>query len=248
MSAASDKYEKDVADYLKMSGVDAERPSVSVKYPDIRVNEYKSVRNTWIEVKMNHTDNLGNTRVTYMEGKWIAAAPLDPVKKFAIDYLSKNQATISFLKDIAKFAGMNWEKMILPSTKGPLKEPNAVSYETVAKYFKSKSQYILNVPNVDLGKLVTDHYLQAKAEPASYMQAGDDFYMIGTSNPLKLPRDVPVLGAGGRCKGNFKMRVGVRSTSSGFYEIQPEIKITNMENSKYSIKPGTNKLNPFKIK
>ena len=248
MSAASDKYEKDVANYLAESGIDAERPPVSVKYPDIRVNNYKGVRNVWIEVKMSHTDNLGNPRVSYVEGKWTAAEPLDPVKEFAIEYLSTNQKTIAFLKDIAKFAGMNWKKMILPSTKGPLSEPNAVSYKTVAKYFKTRSQYILDVPNVDIGKLVTAHYLKAKAEPAYYMQAGDDFYMLGTSNPLKLPRDIPVLGAGGKCKGNFKMRIGVRSTNSSYYEIQPEIKITNMPESRYSIKPGTSKLNPFKIK
>lgn len=248
MSAASDKYEKDVAEHLKISGVDAERPPVSVMYPDIRINNYKGVRNKWVEVKMSHTDNLGNPRVSYVEGKWTAAGTLDPVKEFAISYLTTNQKTNSFLKDIAKFAGMDWKNMILPSTKGYLKEPNAVSYRTVATYFKSKPQYILNVPGVDLGKLVTDHYLKAKAEPAYYMQAGDDFYMLGPSNPLKLPNDIPVLGAGGKCKGDFKMRVGVRSSSSAFYEIQPEIKITNMPFSKYSIKPGTKKLNPFKVK
>ena len=101
------------------------------------------------------------------------------------------------------------------------------------------------VSGVDLGKLVTAHYLEAKAEPAEYMQAGDDFYMIGTTNPLKLARDIPVLGAGGSCKGDFKMRIGVRSSSSAFYEIQPEIKITNMPKSPYSLKPGTTKKNPF---
>jgi hypothetical protein len=46
--------------------------------------------------------------------------------------------------------------------------------------------------------------------------------------------------------GNFKMRIGVRSSASGFYEIQPEIKITDMPTSPYSLKPGTLKKNPFK--
>lgn len=248
MSAASDRYEQDVAKYLKTSGVDAERPTASVKYPDIRVNSYKNVRNIWIEVKMSHTDNLGNPRVSYVEGKWTAAAPLDPVKKFAINYLSKNTNTTAFLKDIAKFAKMDWKSMILPSTKGLLSEHNAVSYNTVAKYFKSKSQYILDIPNVDLGALVTAHYLEAKQEPAHYLQAGDDFYMIGTSNPLKLPLDIPVLGSNRSATGNFKMRISVRSTASGFYEIQPEIKLTTMPDSPYSIKPGTSKPNPFKVK
>ena len=243
MSAASDKYEKDVAEYMKSLGVNASRPPVGVKYPDIKV-EHKGA-NTWIEVKMNHSDNLGNTRVSYNAGKWDAAKPLDPVKNFAIKYLSESDKTKQFLKDVAKFTAKDWMNMILPSTKGPLSDAKAVSYEAMKEYFKTRNQYILNVPNVDLGKLVTEHYLQAKAEPAHYMQAGDDFYMIGTSNPLKLPRDIPVLGANGKCKGDFKMRISIRSSSSGFYEIQPEIKITNMPDSRYSLKPGTKKKNPF---
>lgn len=250
MSAASDKFEKDVADYLKSSGIDAERPPVSVKFPDIRINSYKGRnlgRGIWVEVKMSHSDNLGNPRVSYINGEWTASMPLDPVKKFAIKYLTKDPKTIAFLKDIAKFAGIkNWKNMILPSTKGPLSEPNAVSYKTIVKYFKSRSQYILDVPNVNLGKLVTAHYLEAKDEPAHYIQAGDDFYMIGTANPLKLPQDIPVLGADNTAKGNFKMRIGVRSSASAFYEIQPEIKVSDMPDSPYSIKPGTKKPNPFK--
>lgn len=243
MSATSDKYEKDVADYIKSLGINASRPSVSVKFPDIKI--LHNGKEVWVEVKMNHTDNLGNTRVSYNSGKWTAAMPLDPVKEFAIEYLTKNEKTKAFLKDIAKYAAKDWKQMILPSTKGPLSDPKAVSYQVVKEYFKTRGQYILDVPNVDLGKLVTDHYLQAKAKPAHYMQAGDDFYMIGTANPLKLPSDVPVLGAGGKCKGNFKMRIGVRSDNSAFYEIQPEIKITNMPESPYSLKPGTKKKNPF---
>lgn len=245
MSAASDKYEKDVADYINNLGnVKASRPSVSVKFPDVLI-EYKGTK-TWLEVKMNHTDNLGNTRVSYVEGNWTAAKPLDPVKNFAIEYLSKDRKTQEFLKDIAKFAARDWENMILPSTKGLLKDPKAVSYEAVKEYFKTRTQYILDVPGVDLGKLVTDHYLIAKAEPAYYLQAGDDFYKIGTKDPFGVPRDVPVLGAGSnKATGNFKMRIGVRSSSSAFYEIQPEIKILNMGKSNYSLKPGTNKKNPF---
>jgi hypothetical protein len=245
MSAASDRYEQSVANFIKSMGIDAERPSVSVKYPDVRINSFNGVQNVWIEVKMNHTDNLGNPRVSYIKGEWTAALPLDPVKEFAIQYLSSSRQTQAFLKDIAEFSAKDWKKMILPSTKGWLDEPSSVPYKDVVKYFKTRSQYILDIPNVDLGALVTGHYLKAKAEPAHYMQAGDDFYKIGTKNPLKLPADIPVLGANGSCKGNFKMRIGVRSPASGYYEIQPEIKITNMPPSLYSIMPGTTKKNPF---
>lgn len=245
MSATSDKYERDVAAYMnKLPGVKAERPPVSVKFPDVKVTYKKVTR--WVEVKMSHSDNLGNTRVSYVNGAWTAALPLDPVKKFAIEYLTKSKQTQDFLKDLAKFAGgLDWKKMTLPSTKGLLSQPNAVPYKVVQAYFKTRNQYILDVPNVDLGKLVVSHYLEAKEEPAYYMQAGDDFYMLGNSNPFSLPKDIPNLGQARKSMGNFKMRIGVRSPSSGFYEIQPEIKITDMPTSPYSVKPGTTKKNPF---
>lgn len=65
------------------------------------------------------------------------------------------------------------------------------------------NRYIAIETDVDLGKLVTEHYLKGKEEPAYYMQAGDDFYMIGTSNPLGLPRDIPVLSGRGISKFAF---------------------------------------------
>jgi hypothetical protein len=246
MSAASDKYEKDVADYLdNFIGVSAVRPVASPKFPDVlvRYTVNKKMIPAWIEVKMNHTDNLGNTRVSYINGKWTAATPLDPIKNFAIEYLTKSQETQAFLKDIAKFAGIpDWKNMTIPSTKGALANSNAVPRAKMAEYFKTRNQYILNVPNVNLGELVTRHYLEAKAKPAHYMQAGDDFYMIGTENPLGLPNDIPVLGVNKPAYGTFKMRIGVRSQ---FYEVQPEIKIVDMGTSRYSVKPGTTKQNPF---
>lgn len=240
MSAAADRYERDVADYINgLDGVKASRPAVSTKYSDVVV-EYNG-KKAWLEVKMNHTDNLGNPRVSYVAGKWQAATPLDPVKKFAIEYLSKSSQTKQALKDISDFVGIPVNKMILPSTKGMLSKPNAAPYDLIAEYFKTRNQYILDVKNVDLGKLVTDHYLKGKAEPAYYMQAGDDFYMIGNKNPLGLPRNIPKVEG----IGTFRMRIGVRSANSAFYEIQPEIKILDMGKSPYSLKPGTKKKNPF---
>jgi hypothetical protein len=252
-SAASDKYERDVAAYLSsMMGIDAQRPVVPSTYADILVrrnlknSRSSKMASTWLEVKMNHTDNLGNTRVSYVDGKWTAAKPLDPIKEFAIEYLTKSQETQKFLKEIAAHAGIpDWKNMTVPSTIGLLSKDNAVNRSDMASYFKTRTQYILSVPDVDLGALVTRHYLEAKAQPAHYLQAGDDFFMIGTENPLNVPSDVPVLGAGGKCRGTFKMRIGVRTR---FYEVQPEIKILDMGTSPYSVKPGTNKKNPFDSK
>jgi hypothetical protein len=70
------------------------------------------------------------------------------------------------------------------------------------------------------------------------MQAGDDFYLISSKNPLKLPKNIPVLTG----SGDFKVRVATRSQ---FYEIQAEIKIKDMPDSEYSLMPGTKKKNPF---
>ena len=236
-SAKSDKYEADVADYITSLGINASRPKVSVKFPDVLI-DYNG-KKVWLEVKMNHTDNLGNPRASLVDGKWTAAAPLDPVKNFAIQYLSTSKETKQFVKDIAKFTGINPNSITIPSTKGLLKKPNAVSREQMGEFLANRAQYILSVSNVDLGELVTAHYLEAKAKPAFYMQAGDDFYMIGKSNPLGVPKDVPLLSG----RGDFRMRIGLRT---GFYEVQPEIKIMKMPDSKYSLKPGTTKLNPFK--
>lgn len=237
MSAASDQYEHHVADAINSyPGVEAIRPSVSTKYADILVT--MGNKKSWLEVKMNHTDNLGNTRVSYVNGKWTAAQPIDPVKAFAIEYLTKDAATQKFLKELAEFAGIpNWKNMTVPSTQGLLKNKNAVSYEKMKEFMSSRKQYILDVKNVDLGVLVTRHYLEGKKEPAHYMQAGPDFYKIGKANPLGLPSDVPELGIPGKCMGSFKMRIGIRG-SKPFYEIQPEIKILNMPKSPYTALPS----------
>ena len=246
MSAVSDKYEEDVAKAIDLNeNVSAERPKVSVKFADIKIHEYKGRKipasaPVWVEVKMNHTDNLGNTRVAWDGKKWTASmkpGKREPIKEFAIEYLSKSPEIKRFLKDIEKFSGIKNPK--LPTTLGGLKEPGAVPLDVMRKYFQTKpNQYILNIQNVDLGKLVTDHYIFGKEEPAYYLQAADDFYMIGNKNPLRLPASIPRL----RGRGDFKMRIGLRTQ---YYEIQPEIKITKMEYSSFSVKPGTQKKNPF---
>jgi len=107
------------------------------------------------------------------------------------------------------------------------------------------SRYLTKQTGLDIGSLVTQHYLQGKAEPAHYMQAGDDFYLIGSADPLKLQQnaEIPVLGG----TGNFHIRVGTRSE---YYEIQPEVKITEFTppSSPVSALGGvmSNKPNPFK--
>lgn len=240
-SAKSDKFEKDVAGNLKQMGLDASRPSVDSTYADILVNHNN--RKVWIEVKMNHTDNLGNTRASYDGKNWVAApekagklkGKMGPLKVYMVDMLKRHAS--KFVKDVQKSTG----KTKINTNRGPQQsDPNTVNHEEMKKYMATqKDQYIVTVPNQDLGKVVVAHYSQGgKSEDAYYLQAADDFYMLGRENPLGVPSDVPQFSG----EGDFRMRVSLRSS---MYEIQPEVKVKNMITSKYSIKPGTKKKNPF---
>lgn len=238
MSAASDKYEKDVAANInKIPGVKADRPAVGTDYPDVEV-KYKG-QTTWVEVKMNHTDNLSNPRVFYSDGKW-QTTYTTPAAKEAVNILNKSSQTLEFLKSISKFSGIPFKQLKIPTTKSGLKEEGAVPLHIMKKYFEQPgmNRYIANKENFNLGKVVTDHYTKGKTKPAFYMQAGDDFYRISSADPFKLGDKIPLLSG----KGDFKVRIGTRSE---FYEVQAEIKIAEMPDSKYSVKPGTKKLNPF---
>jgi hypothetical protein len=245
MSATSDKYEKDVAAYInKMVGLKAERPVVGVDYPDVKISEYnkkKLSENVWVEVKMNHTDNLSNPRVFYKDGLWQTTYKT-PAAAAAVELLNKSDKAAKFITNIAKFSGIPKKSIKIPTTKSGLLEEGAVPLHVMKSYFSQPgvNRYILDEADYDLGDVVTKHYTIGKTEPAYYMQAGDDFYMISGKNPLGLNRQIPTLSG----KGNFKIRVGTRSE---FYEVQAEIKITKFDkDSLYSVKPGTKKLNPFK--
>lgn len=238
MSAASDKYEKDVATNInKIPGVKAERPSVGTDFPDVRVTFKKET--TWVEVKMSHTDNLSNPRVYYEGGKW-KTTYTTPAAAEAVKILNASKQTEDFLKKIAKFSGIPFKSLKIPTTKSGLKEEGAVPLHVMKKYFDQPgvNRYIANKENFNLGKVVTDHYTKGKTEAAYYMQAGDDFYRISKTDPFNLGDKIPLLSG----KGDFKVRIGTRSE---FYEVQAEIKIAEMPESKYSVKPGTKKLNPF---
>ena len=241
MSAASDKYERDVAAYMnQLPGVKAVRPTVGTDYPDVLV-EYKKKR-SYVEVKMSHTDNLSNPRMFYSNGKWQTTYET-PAAKYAVDILNKSADTKEFLKKLSKFTGIPLSEIKIPTTKSGLKEPGAVPLKIMKAYFDQPgvNRYIANKENMDLGKVVTEHYTEGKAEPANYMQAGDDFYRVGRADPFKLGSNVPEL----KGRGDFKVRIGTRSE---FYEVQAEIKIKQMPNSPYSCKPGTIKKNPFPAK
>ena len=241
MSAESDKYEKLIAESINsVPGIEAKRPIASTGYPDVQITKYhKKPVSVWVEVKMNHTDNLSNPRVYYSNGLWQTTYKT-PAAQAAVDILNKSEQTKTFLKNIAKFSGIPIKKIKIPTTKTGLNDPSAVPLDVMKQYFDQPgvNRYIVSEEGHDLGKVVTDHYTKGKSNPALYMQASDDFYMISSKNPLGLPKGIPVL----KGTGAFKVRVATRSE---YYEVQAEIKITNMPSSNFSVRPGSSKKNPF---
>jgi len=240
-SKASDKYEKEIADFInKMGGqFTAERPKVSTKYSDVLVSS-EGGEQSWLEVKMNHTDNLANPRIFYDGRKWDTTYTMQSAHK-AVELMNKSASAKQFIKSIAEFSGIKTPK--IPTTKGGMKDKNAVPLNVMKEFFAQPgiNRYLHSEADVDLGAVITDHYLNNKAEPAFYMQAGDDFYLVGRTNPLKLKGagSIPLLSG----RGAFKVRVATRSS---YYEVQAELKIIKMPDSKYSLKPKSTKKNPFK--
>ena len=149
-----------------------------------------------------------------------------------------------FIKNVADFSGLSEHygyNVSVGTNKSHLKWDNVIPLSVMKDYFAQDgvNRYIAIKEDVNLGRVVTDHYLYGKDEPTYYMQAGDDFYMIGDDNPLDLPDDIPTLSG----TGAYKVRV---STRSRFYEVQAEIKINNMPGSEYSLKPGSDKKSPLR--
>lgn len=239
MSIASDKFEKDVANAINAAPNTKAEQGRDVKYSDVKVTR-KGIT-TWIEVKMSHSDNLSNPRCFYMDGKW-QTTYTTPVAAEAVKILNESDQAAKFIKDIAKYSGIPEKSIIIATNKSHLKLPGCVPLHVMKSYFSQPgiNRYIANEPNKNIGELVTNHYLNGKAAPAHYVQAGNDFYMIGTKNPLGLDRNIPKLAG----TGDFKVRV---STRSQFYEVQAEIKIKEFmpKTSKYSVLGGEGKINPF---
>ena len=240
-SRASDKFENDIAAELNKMGFDASRPKVDSTYSDVLVNH--NGKKVWIEVKMNHTDQLGNVRSSFDGKKWSSAiekkGPLrgkqGPLKIFINKLLDKHAK--DFVAKAQKFTG----KKKMNTNKGPQqKDPDTINHQEMKDFLATqRNQYIISVPVNNLDQAVRDHYSKGgKTEPAYYLQAGDDFYRLSNEDPLGVASDVPMF----KGSGDFKMRVSIRTN---MYEIQPELKVSKMDESPYSLKAGTSKKNPF---
>jgi hypothetical protein len=249
----SEQHEHNVAKFINESikGLVAERPKVSTSFPDVRVEygTFKADKAVWVEVKMNHTDNLMNPRFSYIDGVWVCPASYkSEATDLLCDIWNKNKEAQNWILGLKKFLVENkWpgniSKLTLYSSKTErVTDKNTVSVQLMKEYLKTlPNKNICKELSVDVGNLVSLHYLKGKAAKAYYLSAGDDFYQFklpgGKNNPLKIA-DVPVF----KGMNSIVLRVGDRSDN---FEIQAEVKLKNLPASKYSVAPGNSKINPF---
>jgi hypothetical protein len=247
MSPKSDAHERAIAEEIdKINGITATRPSASVHYSDVKVKKGNST--AWVEVKMYVTDNLINTRFSY-DKKW-SSTNTGSGAIFIVSKLNKSKTSKEFIKNLSEYIKIPESDIIIPTTQSAMSDKNAPSKEAFKKFFKEmgeysfagkRTQYIYKESNLDVADILIKHCTTGKEESADYIQIGDNFYRLSnTKNPLNVNTKVPIISG----TGYFNVRV---SFPSWGYEIQPEVKFykSGFIESKYSVYPGTKKLNPF---
>lgn len=255
MSEKSDLWEQAIAKSInKIPGIiKAERPKASPSYSDVKVEleGFRGSNAIWLEVKMNHTDNLMNPRFAFIDNEWTTPPSYtSPATLFLCQTWNKNPESKKWIADLRDFLrDSRWKgdvkKMTIHSGKTERKlDPNSVPVDFMKKYLETRpNKNICKEDNIDIGKLVSTHYLKGKASKTYYLSAADDFYQFkisgSKSNPLNIP-NVPVF----RGTNVIVLRVGDRT---GHFEVQAEVKIKRIEDSQYSTAPGTKKLNPFRF-
>lgn len=268
-SIKSDAYELAMAEHINSLGkpgglcegrIKAKRPQASTQYSDVKV-WYIPKKSTskafpsdgaWIEVKMNHSDNLVNTRVWFEKNKWHSINQSEN-SRYIADWISKNDYTKtwiaelrSFLKNQLNWTEQNIKNLIIPKDKAHFGKPNCITPEEMAKFMSTRQDtYFMRNYNVHIFPILEGHLLNGgKAEPASMIQTADDLYRLGRTNFSGFEHfmDLPIPDA----IGNVHARLTLRS--NGVIEMKPEVKMTKINNaSKYSLKPGSTKMLPFEI-
>lgn len=246
MSIASQQFEIDVANIISnMPEVAKVETGFATQFSDVKVTT-ESGDSSFVEVKMNHTDNLANPRVFFKDGKWQTTYKT-AVARFAVEQLNTSKETSAILQRLSEMTGIALDKMHIPTNKGIYlnrKEGDGtVTLEQLREFFENHSnngQYIFETKDmIDVSEMARDHYLHGKSEPAFYIQAGDDFYRMDSNvDPLNVGDDVPLFEG----LGFFRVRVSLRTE---FFEIQPEVKVKKGSvESPFSLKPGTTKQIP----
>ena len=238
--------EQEVSDKInrrKIPKLKAETPADDPHYSDVKLT-YDKKHTTWLEVKLTHSAQLGSTRVSWNGplGRWEAgagASGANPIKEYMLKLLNSGEGKTQaddFLKKLTKLMGKtNKSQIIVPTTKSQIRDPKSVTYEQLKEYQALyNTQYFVKLNNVELGSIVSEQYNSGKMEPVSYLQAADDFYLLGNLDQFKLKkihRDIPKFEA----KGTFNFRFSFREPDH-YIELLPEIKAipSSIPRSNYS--------------
>lgn len=236
MSAKTDQLEINTARWINRTSesVVATRPKASTAFSDVWLSK-DGFNPCWLEVKSDHADNILNPRV-YYDGEWKTTYTQYSAKA-TVEMLNKQWDTKRWVNALSAFSDIPIQDLKIPTSKSQFKGMNGVvPIDVIKEFFQVvvTNQYIANM-HCDIGEIITKDY---NDRGVFYLQAADDFFCLGTDNPLKLPDDIPMIEGA----GDLKVRV---STRTHFCEVQAEIKFDNLPSSQYSCKPGTEKLNPF---
>ena len=232
-SKKSDAHELAVAKYINdvlgpASGgrIKGHRPPVGTSFADV-VIIYKpknetAWRSDWVEVKMNHTDNLGNPRVFFQDGKWQTTYDTILAKE-AVKLLNSSEQAKKFVTELAATCNIPIKKIYLSTTKGGLKLENAVQLDQMRAFCNKweTKRYICKDENYNVSEIVKKHYAEGgKEEDANLIQVGEDLYRLSNNNAIGFEhfKNIPMF----KGTGLFGVRV---STRSEFYEIQIELKV-----------------------
>lgn len=274
-SKKSDELEMATADHIHTMGekgglaegrIRAVRPRVNTTYSDVYIQYIPKGQSnwneSWLEIKMNHTDNLTNVRMLYKNGLWQCKTKALPTN-LACSWMNEPGSKASkFIDELVQFMNSNhpragggdWtpNNIEIYSTKTDRENSkNAVTYEQLFDFVKKvrKSGYIFDATGINVAEIACKYYTsenegEGKAVAAYYLQTGDDLFRLSSKNPLgweyfnELPEFKDFYG-------DFKVRVGTRSDN---HEIMPELKVyrKSVSASKFSLKPGSKKRLPFK--
>jgi len=142
---AWERHERRVAAYINEllpPGWKASRPVASVKYSDVKIIPPRGSRlpDTWVEVKMSHSDNLFNARPSYIGGKFVYTTVDSAVKEFVIEEMSTNSQVTRFIINLGKFLGrdnfdiLSTQPGSLPNFKSNAGRLKLANEETIQAY------------------------------------------------------------------------------------------------------------------
>ena len=230
---ASNKRERELLPHYNSlnNNILIQRPNVSDKYADFKVIDLLTGKNSWLEDKSHKGDRLMNVGAKYFNGSWIFNGNSNKFTKQITPLL--NEAAKDFIEE--------FNVTIFDGNKDQLFIDLLNAQRNGRKVAITDKIHISN-----MGELISDYYNNSKAEPCHYIQMGDNFYLLGSDNPLELSKDIPLL----KGEGFFSLRFCINNIKGVAKSVRtkPEVMFNHklLKDSPYSMMEGTEKINPFK--